>query len=284
MNVLTKQSKLCMHFGAVGAMRQANLTCMYADPTHIRPVNMQGHYVGTRGPLPVPPSEQGQPVIIMPASSGYGLQATGMYTDLVIGISSSIEESRELRNTLRQAAVQTGRQSDDIKLVIFMNILTGETPQQAIDERRTLDEILGIDDKLAHLSAFLGLHEALTNPEKPLTNEQLAKVRAYSHDPRSVRAVDLAKAGWSPRYIIALNVFDPNPSAIATAEQVADQLQEWFEADAADGFALNFDDFSYGIDKVVENVIPILRERGLFDDGNEPKHYAITLDSNYNMD
>src|SRR5687768_14903140 len=29
----------------------------FADPAHIRPVNLQGKHVGTRGPLPVPPSE-----------------------------------------------------------------------------------------------------------------------------------------------------------------------------------------------------------------------------------
>jgi FMN-dependent oxidoreductase (nitrilotriacetate monooxygenase family) len=254
---------------------------MYADPTHIRPVNMQGNYVGSRGPLPVPPSEQGQPVIMMPASSGYGLQAAGMYANTVIGMPSTLEESRALRNTLRQAAVQAGRNPDDIKLVIFTFVSTGETVSQALEERRTLDDIVGINDKLAHLSAFLGLYEPFTNPDEPLTVEQLAKVRAHPQDARSVRAVELAKAGWSPRDIIAHNVFDTIPSAIGTAEQIADQLQKWFEAGAADGFALNFDDFSNGIDKVVENVIPILRERGLFEDDSEPKtlrdHFGLPL-------
>lgn len=253
---------------------------MYADTTHIRTVNMQGTHVGARGPLPVPPSEQGQPVIMMPASSGFGLQAAAMYADTVIGMPKTIEESRALRNMLRQAAVQAGRNADDIKLVIFMNIFTGESLQQAIDERRTLDEFVGIENKLGHLSAFLGLHEALTNPDEPLTVEQLANVRAYAHDSRSIRAVELAKAGWSPRDIIAHNIFDSIPTAIGTGEQVADYLQEWFETGAADGFALNFDDFSSGIDKVVEHVIPVLRERGLLDDGKEPKtlrdHFGLS--------
>ena len=40
---------------------------MFADPNHIRPVNLQGTHVGARGPLPIPPSEQGQPVIVRPA-------------------------------------------------------------------------------------------------------------------------------------------------------------------------------------------------------------------------
>lgn len=67
---------------------------MYADPAHVKPVNLYGTQVGARGPLPVPPSEQGQPVIIMPASSGYGLQAAVMYANIIIAMPSSIEEGR----------------------------------------------------------------------------------------------------------------------------------------------------------------------------------------------
>ncbi|MCY7782752.1 MULTISPECIES: LLM class flavin-dependent oxidoreductase [unclassified Bacillus (in: firmicutes)] len=154
---------------------------MYANPAHIRPVNLQGKHVGARGPLPVPPSEQGQPVIMMPASSGYGLQAAGMYANVVIGMPSSIEESRALRYTVRESAVQAGRDREEIKFVVF--------------------------------APFTGF----------------------------------------------------------TAEQAADHLQEWFEAEAADGFVMNFDDFHTEIGEFVDRVVPILRERGLFHDGYEGK-------------
>ena len=79
---------------------------VFADRAHVKAVNMYGTHVGARGPLPVPPSEQGQPVIIMPASSGYGLQAAGMYADVIIGMPSSIEEGQVQRKTVRQAAAQ----------------------------------------------------------------------------------------------------------------------------------------------------------------------------------
>ncbi|MEY8741204.1 NtaA/DmoA family FMN-dependent monooxygenase [Bacillales bacterium AN1005] len=243
----------------------------FADPTHIRPVNLQGKHVGSRGPLPVPPSEQGQPVIIMPASSGLGLQAAVMYANVVIGMPSSIEESLAQRQTIRKAAVQAGRDPKEIKFIAFVGFTIGDTERQAVDARRALDD--KIDDRraLSRLSAYLGLHQELSLPDEPLTAAQLASVRAHPHDARSVRAVELAKAGWSPRDILAHAVFDPYPSVVGTAEQVADHLQEWFEAGAADGFMLNFDDFHTGLDDFVDHVVPILRERGLFHDGYEGK-------------
>ncbi|RDT00966.1 LLM class flavin-dependent oxidoreductase, partial [Burkholderia contaminans] len=61
----------------------------------------------------------------------------------------------------------------------------------------------------------------------------------------------------------ALEAAAPRPRFIGTPEHIADGLQEWFDAAAADGFIVGggtpraFTDF-------VEQVVPILRERGLF--------------------
>ncbi|KSZ56033.1 nitrilotriacetate monooxygenase [Rhodococcus pyridinivorans KG-16] len=259
---------------------------MFADPAHVKPVNLHGTHVGARGPLPVPPSEQGQPVIVMPASSGYGLQAAGMYANVVIGMPSSIEEGRTLRDTVRQAAAQAGRDPEEIKFLAFAGFTIGDTEHDALDSRRALDAWTDIRGPLSRLSAYLGLQQQFTRPDEPLTPAQLASVRAHPHDVRSARAVALAKAGWSPRDVLAHAVFDPYPSVVGTAEQVADHLQEWFEADAADGFMLNFDDFSTGIGGFVDHVVPVLRERGIFPDRYEgstlrdhfglPPQYGIT--------
>ncbi|HYG27610.1 MAG TPA: NtaA/DmoA family FMN-dependent monooxygenase [Caulobacteraceae bacterium] len=239
----------------------------FADPAYIRPVNLRGVHVGVRGPLSVPPSEQGQPVVVMPASSGYGLQAAGMYANVVIGMPSSIEEGRAMRETIRHAATLAGRDPDEIKLLAFVGYTVGDTERQALDMRRALDDRMDIHGPLSRLAAYLGLREVPSKPDEPFTQVQLAAMRGHPQDPRSARAVELAKAGWSPRDILAHAVFDPYPSVVGTADQVADHLQHWFEAGAADGFMVNFDDYATGIDAFVDRVVPLLRERDIFPDG-----------------
>jgi alkanesulfonate monooxygenase SsuD/methylene tetrahydromethanopterin reductase-like flavin-dependent oxidoreductase (luciferase family) len=49
-----------------------------------------------------------------------------------------------------------------------------------------------------------------------------------------------------------------------TPEQVADAIQQWFEAGAADGFNIMPPVLPSGLDAFVDHVIPILRERGIF--------------------
>ncbi|MEK4439277.1 NtaA/DmoA family FMN-dependent monooxygenase [Paenibacillus sp. FSL K6-2862] len=259
---------------------------MFADPAHVRPVNLQGNHVGARGPLPVPPSEQGQPVIIMPASSGYGLQAAAMYADVVIAMPSSIAEGRAQRNIVLQAAAEAGRNPDEIRFIVFAGFTVGDTEREALNARRVLDDQIGIHGQLSRLSAYLGLGHEMILPDKPLTAAQLVSVRAHPQDARSVRAVELARAGWSPRDILAHAVFDPYPSVVGTAEQVADHLQEWFQAEAADGFMLNFDDFHTELGNFVDHVVPILRERGLFHDGYEGKTLRnhLGLPAQYGLD
>lgn len=239
---------------------------MFADPAHVQPVNLYGSQVGTRGPLPVPPSEQGQPVILMPASSGLGLQAAAMYADVILGMPMTIEESRAQRDMVRQAVTAAGRDPDDVKFLAFAGFTVGTTELEALEARRALDAHLDIYEQLPRLSSYLGLQQQITEPDKPLSAPQLAAVRAHPQDARSRRAVTLAQAGWSPRDILAHAVFDPYPAVVGTAKQVTDHLQEWFEAGAADGFMLNFDDFTTEIEHFVDKVVPVLRQRKLVPD------------------
>ena len=51
---------------------------------------------------------------------------------------------------------------------------------------------------------------------------------------------------------------------IGTPEQIADQLQEWFENGAADGFNIMPPTFPDGLNDFVELVIPELQRRGIF--------------------
>ncbi|OUM45086.1 NtaA/DmoA family FMN-dependent monooxygenase [Arthrobacter sedimenti] len=258
----------------------------FADPAHIRPVNLHGTHVGARGPLPIPPSEQGQPVIVQPASSGYGLQAAGMYANVVIGMPSTIQESQAQRETVRRAAEMAGRDPEEIKFIAFTGYGVGDTVRAALDARRALDDRIDLRVPLARLGALLGLEQEFTHADQPLTPERLASARAYPGNPRSAQAMTLAREGWSPRDILAHGVLDHYPSVVGTAEQAADHLQEWFDAEAADGFLINVDNFHHGIDDFVDQVVPLLIERGIFHNGYEGKTLRdhLGLPAQYGLD
>lgn len=49
-----------------------------------------------------------------------------------------------------------------------------------------------------------------------------------------------------------------------TPVQVADAIQEWFDGEAADGFNIMPPVLPSGLETFVDQVVPILQERGLF--------------------
>ena len=239
------------------------VTGRFADTSHIRPVNFQGGQVASRGPLQIPPSEHGQPVIFMPFASGTGVQAAGMYANGIIAMPSSMEESRAQRNMIRSVTEGAGRSADEVKFLPFVSFGLGATQEEAVERRMALEEAAGIEERLAHLSAILGLRLDPADRGKALTNAQIRALRPNPGAAHAVRALELASQGRTPREILGHGILDQNPGLVGTAKQAPDMLQEWMEAGATDGFTIVVDDLHDGFDDFVNHVVPILRRRGL---------------------
>lgn len=239
-------------------------TGKYARTDQIAPINLGGKYVASRGPLYIPPTEQGQPVIFHAGGpSPNALNIAGRYASGFIGGAFSIDEAREQRAAFREATEQAGRDPDEFKF--FPGIITSI----AKDKRAALDRRIafsgpGLDQKAPYLQQILGIDFDFREMDHPLTKQQLAGARAHGGDARAVRALEVAQEGWSPRDILAHGVIDYQPVVAGTVTDVADHMQAWFEAGAADGFWLIPDAYDDGIDDFVDGVVPILQDRGLF--------------------
>ncbi|MBF4567209.1 NtaA/DmoA family FMN-dependent monooxygenase [Plantibacter sp. VKM Ac-2880] len=237
----------------------------FADPAKVRPVNLQGQYVASRGPLPIPPSEQGQPVLFSAGGGDYGLTIAGRYASGVIGSTFSIDDARAQREAARRAASDAGRNPDEIKFFAGIMPAIAPTVREAVDRRLAL----GVDtfpQRVPYLGQMLGLRLDPRRIDDPLTDDELDVARANPYDPRAPRALEIARQGWTIREILAHGVIDYHPTPVGPASVTADHMQEWFEAGAVDGFWVSIDTYEDGIDTFVDQVVPILQQRGLFHD------------------
>jgi FMN-dependent oxidoreductase (nitrilotriacetate monooxygenase family) len=235
----------------------------FADPAKIRPINLRGRHVGASGPLPLPPSEQGQPVIFQAGGGNQGLEVAGRYASGVIGATYTIDEARAQRTALRNAAERAGRDPNEIKF--FPGLMTTIAP----DRRAGLDRRIAVSghtfpQRAGYLGQMLGLRLDASRLDEPLSPAQLAAAHPSPYDPRSAHALKIAREGWSLRDVLAHGVIDYHPVIAGPAVEAADHMQTWFEAGAADGFWLSPDVYEDGIDAFVDGVVPILQERGLF--------------------
>lgn len=236
----------------------------FIDPGKLQPINLHGTHVGSRGPLAIPPSEQGQPVIFSSGGpSPHLLSLAGRYSSAFIAEVWTIEQARAQREMVRNAAAEAGRDPDEIKYIAGLMTTVAPTVRDALDRRIAIGGDI-IEARIPHLGAILGLQIDPGMIDQPLTPEQLAAAYASPGDPRSENALKVARQGWSVRDILAHGVIDYHPTTVGPGNVHADHLQEWYEAGAADGFWLLPDIYEDGVDAFVNEVVPLLQERGIY--------------------
>ncbi|MGO4187425.1 NtaA/DmoA family FMN-dependent monooxygenase [Pseudarthrobacter sp. TAF60_1] len=238
-------------------------TGRFADASKIQPVNLGGRHVASRGPLPIPPSEQGQPVIFQAGGGGYGLGVAGRYADGVIGATFTIEDAIAQRRALRQAAEKAGRDPDEIKFFAGVMPAIAATRREALERRLLLGKDI-FPQRVPYLGYMLSISLTADRLDTPLTAAELTAARPNPSDPRASNALAIAREGWTIREVLAHGVIDYHPTPVGPASVTADHMQEWFEAGAVDGFWVSVDIYEDGIDTFVDEVVPILQDRGLF--------------------
>ncbi|MFC5458733.1 NtaA/DmoA family FMN-dependent monooxygenase [Massilia niabensis] len=236
----------------------------FARSAEVAPINLGGKYVASRGPLYIPPSEQGQPVIFHAGgASANALDLAGRYASAVIGAAFSIEDARAQRAAFRNAAERAGRDPDEIKFIAGLMTTIAGDKRAALDRRIILTE-RAFPQRAAYLQQMLGVRIDPARLDEPLSPQQLAAARPSPGDPRSGHALKIAREGWSLRDVLAHGVIDYQPVVAGPPIEVADHMQRWFEAEAADGFWVAPDVYHDGLDDFVDHVVPILQGRGLF--------------------
>ena len=248
----------------------------FIDQSKLQPINLYGEHVGSRGPLAIPPSEQGQPVIFTSGGpSPHLLSIAGRHASGFIAEVWTIEEARAQRETVRRAAQDAGRDPDDIKY--FAGLMTTVAPsvREGLDRRITyIGETL--ETLVPHLESILGISLNRNQLDRPLTPEQLSAARPSPMDPRSGTALKIAQQGWTIREVLAHGAIDYHPVTVGPPSVHADHIQEWFEAGAVDGFWLLPDIYEDGVDAFVNDVVPLLVQRGIY----PPEYVGKTLREN----
>lgn len=242
----------------------------FANKNQIVPINLQGKFVGSRGPLYIPPSEQGQPIIFHAGGSPNAHELAGRFANAVIGAAFTIEDARAQRNAFRESAKRYGRDPDEIKYIPGLMTTIAKDRRSALDRRIQLGGDL-LFQRIGYLQQMLGMQLDPSRMNEPISKAQLNAARPSRYDPRSVNALKIAKEGWSLLDILAHGVIDYHPVIVGPGIEAADHMQEWFEAGAADGFWISADINSDGIDAFVDEVVPVLQERGLFHKDYEGK-------------
>jgi FMN-dependent oxidoreductase (nitrilotriacetate monooxygenase family) len=252
-----------------GARIGDHVTGVFADPERVVPIDHRGEYFQVAGPLTLPATPQGRPVIFQAGASEPGRQLAARTADVVFTVQNTLAGAVAFRDDLRARTEAFGRPADAVQVLPGIVPVIGRTREEA--ERRKLElDALSVDAELRKLALRVGVPVDALRLDEPLPVDLIRANTSFnaSHGFRDA-AVRLAETeGLTVRELLYRNG-GGHLQVVGTATDVADTIEQWAGAGAADGFNLMIDAFPDGLDTVVEQLVPELQRRGLFHEAYE---------------
>jgi FMN-dependent oxidoreductase (nitrilotriacetate monooxygenase family) len=254
---------------------------LYADPGRVREIGHSGEFFKVRGPLNVQRSPQGWPLLVQAGSSEDGKDFAARYAEAVFTAQQTLDDALEFVKDVKARATSHGRDGLPLILPGICPIIGGtEAEARALEDELT--ELQVIDYGLNQLSTMLNADLSGLPLDAPLPKHILpTEDQVNGNKSRFTLVADLARRErLTIRQIIARLGGGRGHRVVAgTPEQIADAIETWFQAGAADGFNIMPPILPTGLDAFVDHVVPELQRRGLF----RTEYTGTTLREHYGL-
>lgn len=240
---------------------------IYADIERIHPIVHEGEFFKVRGPLNVPPSPQGRPVLIQAGSSETGVAFAARHAEVVFTAQRTLEEGQRFYAELKRQVALSGRTPEHVKIVVGLSPIIGGTEAEAKKLAEELNELTVPEYGLRQIRQFSGVDLSGYPLDGPVPLDAFPDVEAVeSHRSRTALVIELVKREkLTVRQLLhRLAGARGHQTFVGSTDQLADRIEEWFKSGAADGFNFMPAYLPGGLEDFVDGVIPILQRRGLF--------------------
>jgi FMN-dependent oxidoreductase (nitrilotriacetate monooxygenase family) len=233
---------------------------VYFDPAKMHVMNHRGKHFQVRGPLNIARTPQGSPVIVQAGASEQGQEMAAASADAVFAATQTMESAQQYYASVKNRMARYGRDPETLKVLPGVMTVVGNSRQEAQDKFAELQELIDPKVGLAQLAASLGDLSAYSL-DGPVPEPENPRMRS-----RAKLMLDLARRENMTIRQLYLSVAAGNGHAIAigTAQDIADQLEAWWQGKAADGFNVIPANLPTSLTDFVDMVVPELQRRGHF--------------------
>ncbi|WP_288026136.1 LLM class flavin-dependent oxidoreductase [Arthrobacter sp.] len=237
----------------------------YADPERIRPVLHSGPHFSVDGPLNVPRSPQGSPVLFQAGASEPGRELAAKYAEGIYAVAYDLPGAQAYYSDVKRRVAEAGRAPDGVAIMPGLVTYVGVTGEEARAKQAEADSFLPVETSLAQLGRFVQRDCSGWELDAPVP--ALVPAREFT-GPQGryatiLRIID-AERPTVRQLLGRLAAGGGHATMVGTPEQVANEMQRWFEHGGADGFNLMPPLLPDSLDDFVELVVPELQRRGLF--------------------
>ncbi|GAA3102821.1 NtaA/DmoA family FMN-dependent monooxygenase [Streptosporangium carneum] len=233
----------------------------------------QGAFFDIAGRFNVPRAPQGHPLTIQAGDSDGGREFAAANADAIFSRHGTLQDGRAFYRDVKARVAAHGRSPDSLKILPGATFALGDTDAEA---QENADHIRR--QQVSPQTAILLLEQVWNrdlssyDPEGPLpeidplvSDDSIIKGRTrQTSDPLRTAAQWRALAEEKRLGIRDLIIeVTGRQSFIGSPARVAEEINEFVQSDASDGFILVPHLTPTGLDEFVDKVVPLLQERGV---------------------
>lgn len=235
---------------------------IYFDKEKLHTLDHEGEFFKVKGPINVPPSPQGEPVMVQAGASGDGRELAAETAEVIFGAQQTFEGAQEFYNDVKQRMLAYGRHPDSLKVMPGLLVCVAETHDEAVKKYDQLQDLIDPVTGLQLLSKRLDYDLSGYPIDGPLPDIPRNKTSSTRVDlfieiahRENLTIKDLYRrvAGARGHYEV-----------VGSPIEVVDMMERWVAGGACDGFNIMPPVFPSSLHEFVELVIPELQRRGLF--------------------
>lgn len=233
---------------------------VFFDAAKLHVLNHQGKHFKVKGPLSVARSPQARPVLVQAGASEAGMEIGAESAEVIYAVPHEIDTGRGYYRDLKERAARKGRDPEGMKILPGITPFIGATEAEAREKYDLLNALVAPELGLSYLYGQMG--DLSAHPlDGPVPEPNDPKVRSIAQnllklarrDNLTIRQLyTTIAAGFGSRILIG------------TARQIADEMEAWVEAEAADGFNICPAALPVGLEDFAAQVVPELQRRGMF--------------------
>jgi FMN-dependent oxidoreductase (nitrilotriacetate monooxygenase family) len=243
------------------ALKLDRETGVLADPSKIHPVQHHGDWFKVEGPLNIPRTPQGRPVLIQAGSSGRGRRFGARWAEAIFTIHPHLKAMQAFREDVRGQVVQQGRTADSCKVLTAVMPFIGGSEAEARSKRDRHNALARPELGLVTLASQLNVD--LSPFPLSATLAEIARsplIHPAAAEKLLMQGADTTLEELGRIFASSVRV----PQLVGTGAQIADQLADIFLAGGSDGFVISPAYLPGSFSEFVESVIPHLQRKGLF--------------------
>ena len=240
----------------------------FADGAKVKSIDYHGIWFKSRGPLTVPHCPQGKPVIIQAGQSSRGREFAAKWAELIFVIFPSLEANKKFYTDIKEKIFSYGRDPQKVLVAPAIYVVVDDTDEGAFAKSQEIKKLAKTVDSLTLLSEVFNYDFSQHSINEPLSDSDLESISGLRGFLDRVVGLSGTNNPTVQDFITysGRGTLDELPTFVGSPSTVADNMQDWFQNGACDGFVIAATHMPGAYEDFCFRVVPELQERGVFQD------------------